>query len=270
MCAQPTTPAVSKQVPTGSVTLHVTEYGDRPDPVILLHGIGSDASTWWPVVDELAAHFRLIVPEQRGHGKSDKPESGYQIPLFADDLEGLLAAYEIDRPLVFGHSMGGMVTLEWAARNPDRGRGFVIEDTPFRPAPNSDDLFANWIAMATSTPTEVEKVYRRDNPHWPDEDVARRAVMITSTAPAVFHEMRGRRWLPPAERFAKLTAVTTPALLLYGDTEAGSMIPQEDADQFAATLKAGKTYYIPGGSHSLHRDFTRPLLDATIPFLLAL
>src|SRR4029453_1145398 len=98
MCAQPNTDLTTKFVFTGQVDLHVTEFGDRPDLLILLHGIGSDFSTWWPVVDELAAHFRLIVPDQRGHGRSQKPDRGYMIADFAGDLDRLINAYGIEHP----------------------------------------------------------------------------------------------------------------------------------------------------------------------------
>ncbi|MCA9218912.1 MAG: alpha/beta fold hydrolase, partial [Planctomycetales bacterium] len=100
MCAQPATAATTRIVSTGQVDLHVTEYGESPEPLILLHGIGSDFSSWWPVVDRLAAHFRLIVPDQRGHGRSQKPDSGYLVPDYARDLDGLIAAYGLDRPKI--------------------------------------------------------------------------------------------------------------------------------------------------------------------------
>ncbi len=270
MSAQPNTPSITRTVPAGQLNLHVTEFGTDKPPLILLHGIGSDVSSWWPVIDGLAAHYRLIVPDQRGHGRSAKPDHGYLIPDYVADLEGLINAYGIERPAIMGHSLGGLVTLGWASRNPTRAGKIVIEDAPLRTAPDVDGLFDGWIALASSTPAEAAAVYARDYPTWSAEDCWRRAEMITSTHLAVFNEMRAQRGNGNSNeiRIDSLSRIETPALLLYGDTATGGMVSKEDADRFASTLKNGRSVRVPGGSHSLHRDFTGPFLSAALLFLL--
>ena len=191
MSAQPNTPSITRTVPAGQLNLHVTEFGTDKPPLVLLHGIGSDVSSWWPVIDGLAAHYRLIVPDQRGHGRSAKPDHGYLIPDYVADLEGLINAYGIERPAIMGHSLGGLVTLGWASRNPTRAGKIVIEDAPLRTAPDVDGLFDGWIALASSTPAEAAAVYARDYPTWSAEDCWRRAEMITSTRPSVSFQISG-------------------------------------------------------------------------------
>ena len=66
---------------------------------------------WMPVIGPLVDHFRLIIPDLRGHGDSDKPANGYLFTDYADDLAGLFEAYEIKRPFILGHSLGALTSL---------------------------------------------------------------------------------------------------------------------------------------------------------------
>ena len=158
----PATPSIVSHVPTGSATLAVTLYEGDGAPLVLLHGIGSSGTTWWPVIDTLATRFRLIVPDWRGHGASEKPESGYLVPDYAADLGGLLEALRLERPLIMGHSLGGMTTLHWASRHPHAASRMVIEDTPLRRHPKVGELFDGWIALASQPAAETAAYYARE------------------------------------------------------------------------------------------------------------
>ena len=93
---------------------------DRPGlPVVLLHGLASNARIW-----ELAAPYLVergvapLAPDQRGHGLTDKPEGGYSFDSFHNDLRAVVAAHDLERPVLVGHSWGAMVALDYAARLP--------------------------------------------------------------------------------------------------------------------------------------------------------
>jgi pimeloyl-ACP methyl ester carboxylesterase len=87
----------------------------------LLHGLASNARFWELVAPFLAREGHPVwAPDQRGHGQSDKPDDGYEFSTQASDLLRLLQAIEVDRPILVGHSWGGMVALEYAARHADR------------------------------------------------------------------------------------------------------------------------------------------------------
>ena len=95
-----------RRIPTNGIELSVAEFGASGPPLVLLHGIGSRYVSWMPVIGPLVDHFRLIIPDLRGHGDSDKPANGYLFTDYADDLAGLFEAYEIKRPFILGHSLG--------------------------------------------------------------------------------------------------------------------------------------------------------------------
>lgn len=255
-----------RHIDVGDVSLLVTEYGNG-DPLILLHGIGSRGVSWLPVIDDLATRFHLIVPDMRGHGESDKPESGYLPNNYAADLSGLIAALELDRPGIVGHSLGGLVTITWAMANP-AARCILLEDVPFRGGSRSTPLFDEWIALASMTVEDAAAHYKRENPDWTEEDCFRRAVSITSTALPVFTELRDRSSTAESpDWIAGLAGLQTPSLLIYGDLDTGSMVVPSDAQRFAKEVPGAQAIHIAGGSHSLHRDQTTSFLDAALPFL---
>src|SRR5262245_20172888 len=111
MTSRPITPVTQHRVSVGEFALSVAEYGTTGPSLVLVHGIGSRGVSWWPVIDALAADFRLFVPDLRGHGESDKPPNGYLPTDYARDLAALIDALGLDHPSIVGHSLGGIVTL---------------------------------------------------------------------------------------------------------------------------------------------------------------
>lgn len=106
----------------------------RPNaPVfLLLHGLSSNARTWDLVAQRLAeSGYQAIAADQRGHGLSGKPESGYDFGTITRDLNELVDALGLDRPILAGQSWGGNVVLEAAARYPEISRGLVFVDGGF-------------------------------------------------------------------------------------------------------------------------------------------
>src|SRR3954468_9930693 len=93
------------------------ETGDEYNtPVVLLHGLGSDADTWAEVGTALADRYRVLAPDQRGHGDSEHTAE-YSFELLRDDLYRLVDALDLRRFVLVGHSMGGTVAALFAERH---------------------------------------------------------------------------------------------------------------------------------------------------------
>ena len=116
-------------VPGDGVSLHARDWGGSGQAVVLLHGLASNARIWDGVAPRLAgAGLRVVALDQRGHGASDQPASGYDFASVGGDLSAALAALGIERPVLAGHSWGANVALRFAADRPGSLAGLALVD----------------------------------------------------------------------------------------------------------------------------------------------
>lgn len=124
------------------VELFYTDDGPTNAPALLfVHGWCCDSHDWSWQLGDLAADFRVIAPDLRGHGRSSAPESGYDTVDFATDLLELCDHIDARDIVGIGHSMGAMVLSQMAIDRPRLVRGLVLLD----PAYGGDDETAERI-----------------------------------------------------------------------------------------------------------------------------
>lgn len=120
-----------RRVNAGSITLNIREAG-KGRPVIFLHGITANAAVWDPVLLALEDAFHVVGVDQRGHGKSDKPASGYGSAAFSQDALNLIRTLGEGPAIIVGHSLGARNGVVAAESHPDLVAGVVaIDFTPF-------------------------------------------------------------------------------------------------------------------------------------------
>lgn len=112
------------------LSLNVTEWGpEDAQPIVMLHGIRGYAETFAPLAAALAPIYRTIAYDQRGRGTSDwDPERQYFVESYVDDLDAVIAHLGLGQFDLLGHSLGGMVSIVYAARRPRQLKRLVIED----------------------------------------------------------------------------------------------------------------------------------------------
>jgi pimeloyl-ACP methyl ester carboxylesterase len=114
--------------------IHYARTGKGP-PLVLLHGWPEFWLTWKPVMERLADRFDLIAPDLRGFGQSGRPDPAPSDQVGADmhlrDLEGLLAALELDRVGLVSHDVGAYVAQLFARKSPERLSGLFFFDCPY-------------------------------------------------------------------------------------------------------------------------------------------
>ena len=114
-------------VSVGDINTRFRAAGDSDKTVILLHGLGDSLETWIYNLDALAAHFRVYAVDLVGYGRSDKPPADYSGEYFAQFVSAFLETQGIQRCTLVGHSMGGGVSLRFAARFPGKVDKLVLE-----------------------------------------------------------------------------------------------------------------------------------------------
>ncbi|HLH65393.1 MAG TPA: alpha/beta hydrolase [Solirubrobacteraceae bacterium] len=118
------------RVTARGVGFEVKDEGSGP-PVVLVHGMMCSGEFFSRQIDHLAREHRVIVPDLRGHGASDRPAEGHTVAGYADDVHALLKQLGVRRPAMVGWSMGAMVGYEYLARHGhDSLAGLVIVDQP--------------------------------------------------------------------------------------------------------------------------------------------
>ena len=112
----------------GDLRLHYLDWGGDGPPVVALHGLASSCHWYDLVAPLLCRDFRIIAPDQRGHGKSTQAQSGYDWKTLAADVAGLMDRLDVEQAAVLGHSWGGHVASAVAAHQPKRVSRLVMID----------------------------------------------------------------------------------------------------------------------------------------------
>lgn len=116
-----------KFVTANGLNQFVIEAG-QGSPLILLHGWPQTNFAWRKVVPELAQNFRIIAPDLRGLGRTEKPEAGYDIRTVANDIRELFRELSVEQPIIVGHDWGGLVARRFSLDWPGEARALAILD----------------------------------------------------------------------------------------------------------------------------------------------
>ncbi|TFF99992.1 MAG: alpha/beta hydrolase [Promethearchaeota archaeon] len=99
------------------------------EPLVLIHGFSDRKEHWLAQVGELSKHFKVIRMDNRGAGKSDRPNGEYSMKVYAQDIAGLLDFLEIDKTNIAGHSLGGMIVQNFLIYYPERVKKAILINT---------------------------------------------------------------------------------------------------------------------------------------------
>lgn len=116
---------------SNQINLSYLDWETVGEPVILLHGLGDHALGWLLVGNQLANNYHPIALDMRGHGESDKPNSGYDFDTVMTDLSNLMDHLGWSAAHIIGHSWSGKVATYWATRQPERFLSMVLVDPIF-------------------------------------------------------------------------------------------------------------------------------------------
>jgi len=114
------------KVKVNDIEMYYEVHGEGT-PLLMIMGWGGSSEDWpKPMIDTISTHFKTIIFDNRGTGRTDKPDTDYSIKQMADDAAGLLDALEIPKAHIIGLSMGGMIAQEFGISHPDKTIGLVM------------------------------------------------------------------------------------------------------------------------------------------------
>lgn len=146
-------------VVSNGVRLNTSRLGQGP-PIVMIHGllVGNLASWYFSAAPALARRYSVLLYDLRGHGRSERPPTGYDLPEMTRDLVGLVSDEEVPLSLV-GHSYGALVALNFAIQFPNRVDRLVLVDAPLPPSEFTElNEFAQLdpAQMVQSMPSQVQ------------------------------------------------------------------------------------------------------------------
>ena len=123
----------------GDLRMRYLDWGGDGPPVVALHGLASSSHWYDIVIPLLRDHYRIVAPDQRGHGQTTQATTGYDWSTLSGDVARLMDHVGMDKAAVLGHSWGGNVATNMAAHYPDRVNRVVMIDGGFLGGQNSRD-----------------------------------------------------------------------------------------------------------------------------------
>ena len=220
-------------------------------PVVLLHGITDSWFSWSRVLPLFPAEWRVYALDQRGHGGTSRPDSGYSLPEMADDVIAFLESQGIDRAALVGHSMGSLVAQHVAARAPSRVSRLVIVGSGVTAAnPVVAEVRQAVDAMSGSVPESFAREFQASTIHVPvPDDFFRQAVAISLGVPLRVWQAALAGFFA-ADARADLVRVSAPTLLLWGDRDA--IFSRSDQDALMAGIAGSRLVPYPETGHAPH------------------
>ena len=244
--------------------------GDKPT-LLIAHGVTDNALSWSRFARSMEQDYDVILYDRRGHGFSDKPESGYTFRNHAEDMAGLITALGLDRPHILGHSGGAVTAAILAANHPDLLASLVLEDpawgTGWGGWKATTSGMIEWFRETVSMDRhKLVEVCREMNPDWLEEEVELWADSKVQVSPNVVQtfEQAEPMWQDIVRQ------ITCPVLLIVGDKDTGSLNTPEDVEAMASAWHGGQAVTIDGAGHMVHYDRFEAFLAAVKTFLLEL
>jgi non-heme chloroperoxidase len=235
------------------VRLAYVEQGSRDGAaIVLLHGYTDTHRSFDLMRPFLPRAWRMIAVTQRGHGLSDKPESGYAVTDLASDVPALLDALNIERAILVGHSMGAAVAVQAAADYPERTAGLVLMGAfaSFRGKPAVDELAEAVRAFGAEVDPEFVLAFQEATcagmiPQRFLDAVVSESLRCPSR---VWREaLEGQLSAEPAACARRASA---PTALIWGDADA--FVPHADQLALRGALSAARLFALPGVGHAVH------------------
>ena len=236
--------------------------------VVLSNSLGSTWEMWDANLAEWERHFRVVRFDTRGHGRSPVPPGPYTIDDLADDAVELLDALQVERAHFVGLSLGGMIGLRLAARNPDRVDRLVVLCTGARLDPRSAWSDRAALVRSEGTAAVAEAVVRR----WYTEDWAAEHQQVRKESEEMVASTPRDGYAACCEVIATmdllddLPGITAPTLAIAGAEDPAT--PPWQLERIATTVADGKLLVVPDSAHLASAERPDVVTPAVVAHLL--
>ncbi len=256
------------RITANGINMHYTLNGPASAPVVTLsHSLATNLSMWEPQVSALAARYRLLRYDTRGHGGTDAPGGPYSLDQLAEDAAALFRALGIERAHFVGLSMGGMIGQVLALKHRERLRSLILCDTSSRIPPEAWPMWEERIRTTEQQGMEphVEPTIGR----WFTPPFAARNPEIVESVRAMIRRTKPQGYIGCCHAIKaldltdRLSAIAVPTLIVVGEDDPGTPVAASRA--IHERIKGSALVILNSASHLSNLEqseaFNRALLD---------
>src|SRR5690349_219768 len=247
--------------------IHYFDLGSGP-VVVLVHGLGSRKEDWLPVLEPLAQKYRLLVPDQIGFGKSEKPLLDYSVQTYVDFLNEFLRQLKVDKSSLVGESLGGWISALYATELGEGAHLIPIDKLVLVDAAGlkQDAPIPNLNPSSLAAMRGVMEAVFYDT-SWVTEDALRK---IFTDKLAVHDGYTVRSFLgnPTREKERlddRLASIKVPTLVTWGKQD--KLLPITSGERYAAGIAGARFVSFDKCGHVPPIEKTEEFLAAVTAFL---
>jgi pimeloyl-ACP methyl ester carboxylesterase len=238
--------AAEGYVAANGLRIHYRDVGAGP-PLVLVHGGLATGEVMWsaPVVAELARRHRVLIPDSRGHGRTDNPAGTLRYDRMADDVAAFSAALGLERPVVVGYSDGAQVALEIGLRHPALTAAMVIGGVVTRPVEGYLQALRE-LGFPESGAVDLAQVEQAMGGFYETLRTSHEHARSDGDFRAYLVQISELWYSVPDYTDAQLSTIDVPSLVIVGDRDGVSV---DESLRLYRLLPQGELAVVPNGDH---------------------
>jgi pimeloyl-ACP methyl ester carboxylesterase len=248
-------------------TIHYWDVGSGP-VVVLVHGLGSRKEDWLPVVEPLSKNYRLLIPDQIGFGRSDKPLLDYSIQTYVDFLNEFLSDLKVEKASFVGESLGGWicglyaVELSGGAHLVPIEKLILVDAAGLKQDKPIPDLNPSSLAAMR---TMMQAIFFDTS--WLDDNTLRKifADRMARQDTYTVHSILSNPALGAERLDGKLVNIKVPTLVLWGKQD--SLLPISSGERYAAGIAGARLVSFDKCGHIPAAEQSEAFLSTVTAFL---
>jgi len=251
-------------------------YAEGPQngaPLVFLHGATLWGQDFEPLFPSLEQSWHIYACDLRGHGKSSRTPGKYHAVDFYPDIVNFIQSQIREPVILVGHSIGGIFALLTAAQIPELVRAIILLDpatdlrnTLIQSIPGPGDWIVG-VGNVLASQRSVEEFVREFIPEIDDIGMRNTESMIRSVDPEVVSVLIEDKFFEGLNLKESLKKVHCPTLLLYGELESGSLVPETEVAFIKQYIPQTIAHLIDDAGHSPHWEQTEITLEHIHDFL---
>ncbi|MDR1657744.1 MAG: alpha/beta hydrolase [Deltaproteobacteria bacterium] len=254
------------ELSTGIKALYVEMGQPEATPIVFLHGMTDNSRSWSLIASYFAGQYRLIIPDLRGHGGSDKPDlRSYPVSLYASDIAALIEALGLEKAHVVGHSLGSFIAQELAINYPEKVSKVVLESSALVHFESlGKDIYLAAVGFGENPPDDAFMEAWYTNPNPVNEEFLKLEMAESKGLPP--HAWRAiTKGAAESYLLPFMDELKAPTLILWG--AADGFFGAEAQAALKAALPGAKSVDYPNIGHNIQWEIPEQMAKDVLAFL---